>query len=191
MIFNTKIGGGSGEPGELGIPTVSSSGLVTTSVTKTGLLKEGTSTSLQLSTQAAKTVTPSTSAQTAVAAGKYTTGAVKVAAIPSGAGAPIATGTWSPRSDEATFNLTGLSFTPVGLMIVASGYIGNSQQINGILDYGKAGTTTHSPSEALSPTGSGGGRQQYVSITYGSNSVKLVAEYVYASYKYIVWGDAR
>ena len=37
----------------------------------------------QLSTQAAKTVTPSTSQQTAVSAGKYTTGDVKVAAIPS------------------------------------------------------------------------------------------------------------
>lgn len=37
----------------------------------------------QLSTQAAKTVTPTESAQTAVTAGKYTTGAVTVAAIPS------------------------------------------------------------------------------------------------------------
>ena len=37
----------------------------------------------QLTTQAAKTVTPSTSAQTAVASGVYTTGAVTVAAIPS------------------------------------------------------------------------------------------------------------
>ena len=42
----------------------------------------GSSTS-QLSTQAAKTVTPSTSQQTAVAAGKFTTGDVKVDAIPS------------------------------------------------------------------------------------------------------------
>ena len=41
-----------------------------------------TSKTLTLSTQAAKTVTPSTSSQTAVAANKYTTGAVTVAAIP-------------------------------------------------------------------------------------------------------------
>ena len=37
----------------------------------------------QLSTQAATTITPTTSSQTAVAAGKYTTGAVTVGAIPS------------------------------------------------------------------------------------------------------------
>ena len=37
----------------------------------------------QLSTQAAATITPTTSSQTAVASGKYTTGAVTVAAIPS------------------------------------------------------------------------------------------------------------
>ena len=37
----------------------------------------------QLTTQAAKTITPSTSSQTAVASGVYTTGAVTVAAIPS------------------------------------------------------------------------------------------------------------
>jgi hypothetical protein len=37
----------------------------------------------QLSTQAAKTITPSTSSQTAVASGKYTTGAITVAPIPS------------------------------------------------------------------------------------------------------------
>ena len=39
--------------------------------------------SLQLSTQAGTTITPTKSEQTAVAAGKYTTGVVKVAAIPS------------------------------------------------------------------------------------------------------------
>lgn len=38
---------------------------------------------VQLSTQAAKTVTPTESEQTAVASGKYTTGEVKVGAIPS------------------------------------------------------------------------------------------------------------
>lgn len=37
----------------------------------------------QLTTQAAKTVTPTKSAQTAVSSGVYTTGAITVAAIPS------------------------------------------------------------------------------------------------------------
>lgn len=65
--------------------TVSSAGLITASATQeAGIVPAGTkSTTKQLSTQAAKTVTPTRSSQTAVASGKYTTGAVKVAAIPS------------------------------------------------------------------------------------------------------------
>ena len=68
-------------------PTVSvnsSTGLITASHTQTaGYVSAGTTTGTsQLSTQAAATITPTTSAQTAVAAGKYTLGAVTVAAIP-------------------------------------------------------------------------------------------------------------
>ena len=80
--------------------SVSSGGLITAtasaskSVTPTvsaGYVSSGTagtvsvsgSNTEQLSTQAATTITPTTSSQTAVAAGKYTTGAVTVAAIPS------------------------------------------------------------------------------------------------------------
>ena len=65
--------------------SVSSSGLITASATQTaGYVSAGTkSGTKQLTTQAAKTVTPSASAQTAVASGVYTTGAVTVAAIPS------------------------------------------------------------------------------------------------------------
>ena len=68
-------------------PTISvnSSGLITATVTQSaGYVTAGTtSTTSQLSTQAGKTVTPSQSAQTAVASGKYTTGTITVAAIPS------------------------------------------------------------------------------------------------------------
>lgn len=79
--------------------SVSSSGLITSSVTgsksvtptvSSGYVDSGTagtisvsgSNTSQLSTQAAKTVTPTKSQQTAVASGKYTTGAITVAAIP-------------------------------------------------------------------------------------------------------------
>ena len=70
--------------------TVSGSKSVTPTVTA-GYVSSGTagtvsvsgSNTSQLSTQAAKTVTPTETEQTAVAAGKYTTGAVKVGAIPS------------------------------------------------------------------------------------------------------------
>ena len=59
----------------------SGTGLVTASHTQTaGYVTAGTTTgTLQLTTQAAKTVTPGTTSQTAVAAGRYTTGAVTVA----------------------------------------------------------------------------------------------------------------
>lgn len=65
--------------------SVSSSGLITASATQTaGYVNAGTkSATKQLTTQAAKTVTPTTSSQTAVASGVYTTGAITVGAIPS------------------------------------------------------------------------------------------------------------
>lgn len=69
------------------IPTiaVNASGLITATVTQsTGYVTAGTTAAtLQLTTQAGKTVTPSQSAQTAVASGRYVTGTVTVAPIPS------------------------------------------------------------------------------------------------------------
>lgn len=61
--------------------SVSSEGLITASAVQAGgIVADGTkSTTQQLTTQGAKTVTPSTSTQTAVASGRYTTGAVQVA----------------------------------------------------------------------------------------------------------------
>lgn len=61
--------------------SVSSAGLITASATQSaGYVAAGTkSATKQLTTQAAKTVTPGTSAQTAVSSGVYTTGAVTVA----------------------------------------------------------------------------------------------------------------
>lgn len=64
--------------------TVSSTGLITAKSTQTaGYVSDGTkSATKQLTTQSAKTVTPSTSSQTAVSSGRYTTGNVTVAAVP-------------------------------------------------------------------------------------------------------------
>ena len=60
--------------------TISSGGLITASATQSaGYVAAGTkSATKQLTTQAAKTVTPGTADQTAVASGRYTTGAVTV-----------------------------------------------------------------------------------------------------------------
>jgi hypothetical protein len=65
--------------------SINSSGLITATATQSaGYVSAGTkSGTKQLTTQAAKTITPSTSSQTAVAKNVYTTGAVTVAAIPS------------------------------------------------------------------------------------------------------------
>lgn len=66
--------------------TVSSSGLITAKATQSaGLVSAGTkSATKQLTTQGAKTVTPSSSEQVAVPAGTYVTGDVKVAAVSGG-----------------------------------------------------------------------------------------------------------
>lgn len=64
--------------------SIDSNGKITASATQTaGYVSAGTKTGTkQMTTQAAKTITPTTSSQTAVAKNVYTTGAVTVAAIP-------------------------------------------------------------------------------------------------------------
>lgn len=64
--------------GAMGVPTVSSSGVVSPVVTKAGYLAKVPYTGLQLPTQGTKTITPSTANQTAVSSGVYTTGNVTV-----------------------------------------------------------------------------------------------------------------
>lgn len=65
--------------GTLKTPTVNSIGYVSSGVQTAGYLDTSATSGLQLSTQEAKTITPTTYSQTAVASGKYTTGAVTVA----------------------------------------------------------------------------------------------------------------
>ena len=65
--------------GTLKTPTVNSIGYVSSGVQTAGYFDTSATSGLQLSTQEAKTITPTTYSQTAVASGKYTTGAVTVA----------------------------------------------------------------------------------------------------------------
>lgn len=99
-LVTAKLSGG------VGAKPVVTEGYITAGTT--GTITYTGSKTLQLDTQAATTITPSTSAQTAVEAGKYTTGAVTVAAMPSGtAGTPTATkGTVSNHSVSVTPSVT-------------------------------------------------------------------------------------
>lgn len=106
----------------------SSTGVVTGSATQTaGYVSAGTkSGTLQLSTQAATTITPGTSEKTAVAAGKYTLGAVKVAGdadlkaanIKKGVAIFGITGTYDPQPSTTTLTANPLwtseTYTPSG-----------------------------------------------------------------------------
>lgn len=129
--------------------SVSSAGLITASSTQSaGYVSAGTkSATKQLTVQAAKTVTPSTSSQTAVASGRYTTGVVSVAGdanlvagnIKSGVSIFGVAGSYTGSGDDSgsseacqiatgsftsdggnSYTVSGLSFKPDGILIRGS-----------------------------------------------------------------------
>ena len=93
--------------GTLKTPTVNSIGYVSSGVQTAGYFDTSATSGLQLSTQAAKTITPTTYSQTAVEKGKYTTGDVTVGAV------SLQSKTVSPSSLPSTITqdsgYTGLS----------------------------------------------------------------------------------
>lgn len=119
--------------------SVSSSGSITASASATksitptvsaGYVSSGTagtvtvsgSNTSQLTTQSATTITPTTSSQTAVASGRYTTGAVTVAAIPSQYIVPSGT-------KSITANGTGIDVTSYASVDVAVPTGGSSMNV--------------------------------------------------------------
>lgn len=101
--------------------------MITASATQSaGYVSAGTkSGTKQLTTQAAKTVTPSTSEQTAVASGVYTTGAVKVGAIPSSYVQPNGTLT---ITENGTHDVT--NYVSAVVEVTSSGDSGSTEYIN-------------------------------------------------------------
>lgn len=98
--------------------SVDETGLVSvvSNLTSGGFLSAGQKTNtLQLPVQAAKTVTPNSTEQVAVAAHKYTTGAVKVAAVPTETKKVTANGTYTPSSGKyfSSVEVTIADNTPV------------------------------------------------------------------------------
>ncbi len=126
--------------------TVSSSGLITaTSVQGAGVVAAGTtSATQQLTTQAAKTVTPTESSQTAVAANVYTTGAVTVGAISS-----TYVGSGIDQNDDTDLTVNGATVT------VPAGYY--AQQATKSVASGSASTpaTTITANPSISVNASG------------------------------------
>lgn len=131
--------------------SIDSAGKITASATQTaGYVSAGTKTGTkQLTTQAAKTITPSKSSQTAVAKNVYTTGAVTVAAIPSTYVQP------SYTKDATTYTPTTANQT-----ISAGTYLTGAQTIKGdsnlIAGNIKSGITIFGITGTLTE-GSGGG----------------------------------
>lgn len=123
----------------------STTGVVSASHTQgAGYVTAGTTSStLNLSTESAKTITPSTSTQTAVEAGKYTTGAIKVAAMPSGtAGTPTATkGTVSNHSISITPSVTNSTgYITGGTKTGTAVSVGASELVSGTYNVTSGGT---------------------------------------------------
>lgn len=123
--------------------SVSSAGLITAAATQTaGYVAAGTkSATKQLTTQAAKTITPGTADQNAVASGVYTTGAITVKGASSlraenikkgvsifgvtgtHVGGNIATGYVVVQySQQRKFTVTGLGFKPSNVLVTFDTY---------------------------------------------------------------------
>lgn len=114
----------------------------------------------QLPTQSATTITPSTTAQTAVAKGKWTTGAVTVAAMPSGTTtAPTSISGTSATVSTGTNTLTLTKTVSVTPRVTTAGYVsagtaGNSSvSLTASVTTRAAGTITPTKSTQTIPSG--------------------------------------
>lgn len=114
---------GSGGAQEAPVITVSSSGLITA---KAG----GETTTKQLPTQAAKTITPGASSQVAVDAGVYTTGKVVVAAT--SVQPTIVTAKATSVDNTVTFECDGITASSQILCVYGTGYDEYDIMLSGI-----------------------------------------------------------
>lgn len=121
----------------LNTPTVNSSGLVTASAAVNAGYCSGnpSNKTLQLTTQAGKTVTPTKAQQTAVASQRFTTGNVLVAPIPDEYIIPSGSET---KTANGTYDVTNLK----ELVVNVSGG-GSSKNVQGYLGYASVSATSY------------------------------------------------
>ncbi len=155
-------------------PTVSA-GYITTGTA--GTVSVSGSNTQQLSTQAAAIITPSETSQTAVASGKYTTGVVTVAAIPS-----TYVGSDIDRRDDSDLTSSGATVTvPAGYYSesvsksISSGSVTAPSSISGTTATVSTGTNTLTLTKSVSVTPNVTTAGYISSGTAGNSSVSLTA----------------
>jgi len=134
-----------------------STGVVTASASVSAGYVSGTPTSktLSLSTQAAKTVTPTSSSQTAVAKNKYTTGAVTVAAVPTETKS-MTLGASAPSSVTPTSGKFLSSVSPsIDTSVIKAENIAQGVQMLGITGTHQGGSTPTLQSKSVTYTSNG------------------------------------
>lgn len=137
--------------GALKTPTVNSIGYVSSGVQTAGYLDTSATSGLQLSTQAAKTITPTTYSQTAVASGKYTTGAVTVGAVSlQSKTANPSTSSQTVRADSGYIGLSQVTVNAANLQNKTVTPSSSTQYISADSGYYGLRTVTVNPVTSLS-----------------------------------------
>ena len=161
-------------------PTINTStGVVSaTSTTTAGYTPAQTTAAntLALSTQAAKTVTPTESEQTAVSAGKYTTGNVKVGAISS-----TYVGSAIPQNDSDDLSVDGATVTaPAGYYATSASKTIGSGTVSASVSSNTSGSASMSAT-GFTPLASGTSAF-YVTLSTTAGKVKAKAQGATAGY---------
>lgn len=110
VTFKKIVSGENGEiveNGELATPIINeSTGLITSGVSKAGYIDIDETNTLQLATQNAKIITPSSSSQIAVNSKKYVIGDIIVAAVPTETKTITSNGEYTPISGKYFSSIT-------------------------------------------------------------------------------------